>query len=80
MTNSDRYADWSMWPCPTRPGFHVAKSDAQAGGATWAVAARPAFPDGHSGVRIIKISSLVSSGASRSLPGQRPIVRQPSRE
>jgi hypothetical protein len=19
MTNSDRYADWSMWPCPTRP-------------------------------------------------------------
>ena len=19
MTNSDRCADWSMWPCPTRP-------------------------------------------------------------
>ena len=29
-------------------------------------------PDDHSGVRIIRISSLVSSGARRSLPGQRP--------
>ena len=38
-----------------------------------------AGPDGHSGVRIIRISSLVSSGASRSLPGQRPVTRQPSR-
>ena len=34
---------------------------------------------GHSGVRIIRISSLVSAGASRSLPGQRPTSRQPSR-
>jgi hypothetical protein len=35
---------------------------------------------GHSGARIIRISSLVSSGASRSLPGQRPVTRQPSLE
>jgi NUDIX domain len=35
---------------------------------------------GQSGVRIIRISSLVSLGAILSLPGQRPISRQPSRE
>ena len=37
------------------------------------------MPTGHSGVRIIRISSLVSSGASRSLPGQRPVSFQPRR-
>jgi len=34
---------------------------------------------GHSGVRIIRTSSRLSSGASRSLPGQRPVTCQPSR-
>ena len=33
----------------------------------------------HSGVRIIRISSLVSPGPSRSLPGPRPVTCQPSR-
>lgn len=32
----------------------------------------------YSGVRIMRISSLVSPGAKRSLPGQRPVAVQPS--
>jgi integrase len=55
-------------PSPARSPPHVLRPGGPAAG-----------PDGHSGVRIIRISSLVSSGASRSLPGQRPVTRQPSR-
>src|ERR1700733_14750997 len=52
------------------PGLLFARSDRSR---------RAAGLNGHSGLRIIRISSLVSSGVSRSLPGQRPVTSQPSR-
>jgi len=64
-TNEEAIGRWAVFP---REALDETGSDLAMANLT-----------GHSGVRIIRISSLESSGASRSLPGQRPISFQPRR-